>query len=102
MKERLRTFETRGTEADQDSQRKCRQSSPVLAGGWLQGLLVSSSAAGSCLAPDMQTLRQADRYQALLIKQRDIMSALTQRLTQRDEQIVTLQEELEAYDTNLQ
>ena len=30
------------------------------------------------------------------------MSALTQRLTQRDEQIVTLQEELEAYDTNLQ
>ena len=45
---------------------------------------------------------QADRFKALLIKQRDIMSALTQRLTQRDEQIVTLQEELEAYDTNLQ
>lgn len=45
---------------------------------------------------------QVDRYKALLIKQRDIMSALTQRLTQRDEQIVTLQEELEAYDTNLQ
>ena len=30
------------------------------------------------------------------------MIALTQRLTQRDEQISILQEELEAYDSNLQ
>jgi hypothetical protein len=32
-----------------------------------------------------------DRYKTLLLKQRDIMIALTARLNERDEQIVTLQ-----------
>ncbi|KAK9829931.1 hypothetical protein WJX72_008705 [[Myrmecia] bisecta] len=41
---------------------------------------------------------QVDRYKQLLLKQRDIMIALTGRLNERDEQILTLQEELEAYD----
>ena len=41
---------------------------------------------------------QVDRYKQLLLKQRDIMIALTARLNERDEQIVSLQEELEAYD----
>ncbi|KAL4436916.1 hypothetical protein ABPG75_004055 [Micractinium tetrahymenae] len=41
---------------------------------------------------------QVERYKALLIKQRDIMIALTQRLNERDEQILALQAELEAYD----
>lgn len=34
---------------------------------------------------------QVDRYKKLLIKQRDIMIALTARLNERDEQILTLQ-----------
>eukprot|EP00879_Flechtneria_rotunda_P030441 GHRR01033073.1.p1 GENE.GHRR01033073.1~~GHRR01033073.1.p1 ORF type:complete len:325 (+),score=168.12 GHRR01033073.1:584-1558(+) len=45
-----------------------------------------------------QDLAQVDRYKQLLLKQRDIMIALTARLNERDEQIMTLQEELEAYD----
>lgn len=41
---------------------------------------------------------QVDRYKHLLLKQRDIMIALTQRLVERDEQIMALQDELDAYD----
>jgi prefoldin subunit 5 len=33
-----------------------------------------------------------------LLKQRDIMMALTKRLNDRDEHIMSLQEELDAYD----
>lgn len=43
---------------------------------------------------------KVDRYKQLLLKQRDIMIALTGRLNERDEQILTLQEELEAYDAH--
>lgn len=43
---------------------------------------------------------QADRYRELLLKQRDIMTALTGRLNERDEQLLRLQEELEAYDSH--
>ena len=43
---------------------------------------------------------QVERYKALLLKQRDIMIALTARLTQRDEQILGLQAEIEAYDAH--
>lgn len=43
---------------------------------------------------------QVDRYKGLLLKQRDIMIALTSRLNERDEQILMLQEELEAYDSH--
>jgi kinesin family protein 3/17 len=39
-----------------------------------------------------------DRYKQLLLKQRDIMIALTTRLNERDETIIQLQEELDAYD----
>merc|ERR1711871_1754653 len=41
---------------------------------------------------------QVDRYKQLLLKQRDIMIALTSRLVERDEQIMALQDELDAYD----
>jgi kinesin family protein 3/17 len=41
---------------------------------------------------------QVDRYKQLLLKQRDIMIALTGRLNERDETIIQLQEELDAYD----
>lgn len=41
---------------------------------------------------------QVDKYKQLLLKQRDIMIALTSRLNERDETIVQLQEELDAYD----
>ena len=41
---------------------------------------------------------QVDQYKHLLLKQRDIMIALTIRLNERDETIVQLQEELDAYD----
>ena len=37
-------------------------------------------------------------HSQLLLKQRDIMIALTQRLNERDEQIMALQDELDAYD----
>eukprot|EP00756_Hemistasia_phaeocysticola_P017268 Hpha_TRINITY_DN15528_c0_g1::TRINITY_DN15528_c0_g1_i1::g.104777::m.104777 len=41
---------------------------------------------------------QVDRYKQLLLKQRDIMIQLTARLNERDGTILTLQEELDAYD----
>lgn len=41
---------------------------------------------------------QVDKYKQLLVKQRDIMIALTGRLNERDETIIQLQEELDAYD----
>ncbi|KAJ1458318.1 P-loop containing nucleoside triphosphate hydrolase protein [Pelagophyceae sp. CCMP2097] len=43
---------------------------------------------------------QVERYKQLLLKQRDIMIALTQRLNERDDQILMLQDELDAYDRN--
>lgn len=42
--------------------------------------------------------QQVDRYKSLLLKQRDIMIALTGRLNERDETIIQLQEELDAWD----
>jgi Skp family chaperone for outer membrane proteins len=41
---------------------------------------------------------QVDKYKQLLLKQRDIMIALTTRLNERDETIIQLQEELDAID----
>ena len=41
---------------------------------------------------------QIDRYKQLLLKQRDIMIALTTRLNDRDETILQLQEELDAFE----
>ena len=41
---------------------------------------------------------QVGRYKAVLLKQRDIMIALTARLNERDETIIRMQEELKAYD----
>ena len=43
---------------------------------------------------------QVDRYKLVLLKQRDIMIALTARLNERDEQLLALQEELQAYDSH--
>jgi hypothetical protein len=42
---------------------------------------------------------QVPRYKALLLKQRDIMIALTERLRERDERILALQDDLDACDT---
>ena len=50
------------------------------------------------LAGWLGPVTQVDRYKQLLLKQRDIMIALTQRLVERDEQIMALQDELDAYD----
>ena len=41
--------------------------------------------------PGTSIATQVDRYKQLLLKQRDIMIALTARLNERDEQIMTLQ-----------
>ena len=41
---------------------------------------------------------QVEKYKGLLIKQRDIMLALTTKLNQRDESLVQLQDHLEVYD----
>lgn len=41
---------------------------------------------------------QVDRYKQLLLKQRDIMTALTARLSERDSSILLQAEELEAYE----
>jgi len=42
-----------------------------------------------------------ERYKQLLLKQRDIMIALTSRLNERDETIIALQEEVEINHKNL-
>ncbi|KAJ1438190.1 hypothetical protein B484DRAFT_392451, partial [Ochromonadaceae sp. CCMP2298] len=60
----------------------------------------------SCKLADLERERvsieeekaQVDRYKLLLLKQRDIMIALTQRLVERDEQIKGLQEEVEGLE----
>jgi len=44
---------------------------------------------------------QVGRYKQLLLKQRDIMIALTQRLHERDETIIGLQDELDARDRRI-
>lgn len=41
---------------------------------------------------------QVDRYKQLLLKQRDIMLALTARINERDDTIIQLQEELDALE----
>lgn len=41
---------------------------------------------------------QVDRYKHILHEYRDIMAALTSRLNERDEQIIQLEEELQALD----
>ena len=41
---------------------------------------------------------QVEKYKLLLLKQRDIMIALTTKLNERDEAILQLQEEIDAYD----
>ena len=59
---------------------------------------------------DLETERQAadvdraaaDKYVALLLRQRDIMTGLTARLAERDGQLLALQEEVEAYDGRIQ
>eukprot|EP01083_Nonionella_stella_P060713 158409_1 len=45
-----------------------------------------------------QDKAQVERYKELLLKQRDIMIQLTSRLNNRDQSILALQEELDAYD----
>ncbi|KAK7194526.1 kinesin [Novymonas esmeraldas] len=45
---------------------------------------------------------QVERYKQLLLKQRDIMLSLTTRLNDRDETILLLQEEVDAYDQHVQ
>jgi len=44
---------------------------------------------------------QVERYKHLLLKQRDIMIALTSRLNERDESIIALQDELELNNKSL-
>lgn len=46
-------------------------------------------------------LVQVEKYKKLLLKQRDIMIALTERLNERDESIAALQEEVENYEVRL-
>lgn len=41
---------------------------------------------------------QVDRYKQLLLKQRDIMLALTARINERDDTIIQLQNEMEALE----
>ena len=47
---------------------------------------------------EQEKAEQVGRSKELLQKQRNIMVALTERLNERDEQIIELQEELDAYD----
>ena len=42
-----------------------------------------------------------ERYKHLLLKQRDIMIGLTSRLNERDETIISMQQELAEYDNRV-
>ena len=46
----------------------------------------------------MEDKAQVDKYKQLLLKQRDVMIALTASLNRRDESICMLQEEVDAFD----
>ena len=104
---------TRSGCGELESERQSVQEDKAQVGGgtWALGLLHQQAAGGRCRAGcaawacpqpscPASRLAQAERYKALLLKQRDIMIALTQRLNERDEQILGLQAELEAYDTH--
>ena len=42
-----------------------------------------------------------ERYKHLLLKQRDIMIGLTSRLNERDETIISMQQELASFDSRV-
>jgi len=67
----------------------------------LAGSRASSVSAARELAAVEDDKAQVGRYKQLLLKQRDIMIALTQRLHERDETIIGLQAELDARDRHL-
>lgn len=66
----------------------------------LDGLHGGNSAAAA--AESEEDKAQVERYKQLLLKQRDIMLNLTTRLNERDESILRLQEEIDAYDSHVQ
>lgn len=49
-------------------------------------------------APGAGAAEKLERFTQLLLKQREIMLALTAKLRRRDDQILVLQQELEAFD----
>ena len=51
------------------------------------------------ITPKAPCLVEVDRYKQLMIKQRDIMMALTHRLNERDETILALQAEVSSSGT---
>jgi hypothetical protein len=63
---------------------------------WECDLAAGQVSSGPPLSPG--AVLQMQEQRELLLKQRDIMLALTKRLSDRDEQILMLQEELDAYD----
>ncbi|CAE7882458.1 Kif3b, partial [Symbiodinium sp. KB8] len=67
----------------------------------LAGSRASSVSAARELTAVEDDKAQVGRYKQLLLKQRDIMIALTQRLHERDETIIALQAELDARDRHL-
>lgn len=56
-----------------------------------RGLVACRDPGATCLCCAHPCALAACRYKQLLLKQRDIMIALTARLNERDEQIMTLQ-----------
>ena len=50
-------------------------------------------------APGAGAVEKFDAMTQLVVKQREVMLALTGKLRRRDDQILVLQQELEAFDT---
>jgi hypothetical protein len=68
----------------------------------LETMLVSTGVVGGGDVDRDEDMAQVERYKQLLLKQRDIMLNLTTRLNERDETILRLQEEIDAYDSHVQ
>lgn len=94
-------LEARDRAYDQEKRDKQRLEERVFE---LEHLLVNNGVAGREDGGDggKEDMAQVERYKQLLLKQRDIMLNLTQRLNERDETIIKLQEEIDAYDEHVQ
>lgn len=86
---------------------RIRELERLLSGGGVDGSTAEEYAVQlDELARERQVMEedkaQVSRYKQLLLKQRDIMLGLTTRLNDRDETILQLQEEIDAYDAHIQ
>eukprot|EP00927_Polykrikos_kofoidii_P024644 TRINITY_DN22371_c0_g1_i1.p1 TRINITY_DN22371_c0_g1~~TRINITY_DN22371_c0_g1_i1.p1 ORF type:complete len:1381 (+),score=219.86 TRINITY_DN22371_c0_g1_i1:125-4267(+) len=102
LEERSQILEQEKAEKRQLEERISAMSSQMLVGGQHERIHSEYATRLAELERERSTIEedkaQVGRYKQLLLKQRDIMIALTQRLHERDETIIGLQDDMDARD----